>query len=177
MAALSCPPEFIYLREDLARLAGDRYKSRRWEVNRFLREGGKAPCLRPFQRTDEEKCAALFARWRTERKARHPDDYYGALLVYAESVHAYAYSAGEDAGLVGRILSWREGSSERIIGYTFGYPLNPETFCVMLEVTDPSFRGVSAYLFQASFCLGPGSGEVSVHQYDGRLLSPSPCLS
>ena len=47
-------------------------------------------------------------------------------------------------GLRGRVLS--VGSDP--VAYTFGVPLDEETFVVALEVTDPSCRGASAYVFR-----------------------------
>jgi len=38
-----------------------------------------------------------------------------------------------------------------VVAYTFGYPLNDDTFCVLFEVTDLSFKGLAAFIF-SRFC-------------------------
>ena len=47
-------------------------------------------------------------------------------------------------GLIGRVIC----VGEEMAAYTFGVPLNEETFVVALEVTDPQHRGGSAYIFR-----------------------------
>ena len=40
---------------------------------------------------------------------------------------------------------------DRIAGYTFGYPVNDDVFCDLLEVADPDVPGLAAFLFR-EFC-------------------------
>ena len=47
-------------------------------------------------------------------------------------------------GLIGRVLTVRGD----LAAYTFGVPLNEGTFVVALEVTDPTYRGASAFVFR-----------------------------
>jgi uncharacterized protein len=69
------------------------------------------------------------------------------MLQDAASVHRRALSDGEGLGLIGRVVEV-EGA---LAGYSFGYPLNRETFCIALEVADREKKGAAAYLFRA-FC-------------------------
>jgi hypothetical protein len=39
----------------------------------------------------------------------------------------------------------------RIRGFTFGYELNQDTFCILFEITDLSFKGLAQYIFR-QFC-------------------------
>lgn len=66
------------------------------------------------------------------------------LLEDTRSYHLRALREGEAMGLIGRVICVREN----MVAYTFGVPLNEETFVVALEVTDPSYRGGSAYIFR-----------------------------
>lgn len=42
----------------------------------------------------------------------------------------------------------------KIVAYTFGYFLNSEIFCDLLEVADKGFRGLATYIFK-QFCADP----------------------
>ena len=53
----------------------------------------------------------------------------------------------EQLGLVGRVV-FIDGVLK---GYTFGYPLNSESFCVLFEVTDLRIKGLAQFLFK-EFC-------------------------
>jgi len=66
------------------------------------------------------------------------------LLEDTRSYHLRALTEGEAMGLIGRVIC-AEGE---MVAYTFGVPLNEETFVVALEVTDPAYRGASTYIFR-----------------------------
>jgi hypothetical protein len=138
-------PEYLYARADLARLPGDRYKSPRWACNRFERES--RPTLHPYSSEDEEKCLELFERWEKNRMEKNRGEEYRIMLEDSRSVHRRALAEGDRIGLVGKVLK----ADGKIAGYTFGYPLPGDTFCVLLEATDLSRTGAAAYLFRA-FC-------------------------
>ena len=50
-------------------------------------------------------------------------------------------------GLTGRVVTV-EGY---IKAYSFGFPVDQDTFCVLLEITDLNVKGLSVYLFR-EFC-------------------------
>lgn len=136
-------PEYLYRRTDLAELKGDRYKSQRALCNRF--EKIFRPNDRPYTPADEAGARALFQKWSADRKAKHPDPIYHFMLQDAESVHQRALAEADSLGLTGRVVE----TAGAIAGYTFGFPLNPMTFCILLEVADPKMKGAAAYLFHA----------------------------
>ncbi|MBI3803932.1 MAG: DUF2156 domain-containing protein [Nitrospirae bacterium] len=138
-------PEYLCRRIALAELKGDRYKSQRAACNYFEKQF--QPVGRPYRAADEGACRDLFRRWAGDRAARHSDTVYRMMLQDAESVHSRALAEADALGLVGRVVA----VDEAIVGYTFGFPQNAETFCVFLEVTDPEKKGGSAYLFR-EFC-------------------------
>ncbi|HEY5599761.1 MAG TPA: phosphatidylglycerol lysyltransferase domain-containing protein [Candidatus Manganitrophaceae bacterium] len=143
-------PEYLYPREALADLKGDRYKSQRWSCNRF--EKRYRPIDRPYHPSDRDKARGLFQKWAKLRAARSSDPFYRGLLEDSAPLHARALAESESLGLTGRVV---EVSGE-IVGYTFGFPLNRETFCVVIEVADPTLPGAASFLFR-NFCraLGP----------------------
>ena len=49
-----------------------------------------------------------------------------------------------ELGLVGRIVE----IDDKIKGYSFGYKLNNDTFCVLFEVTDLEIKGLAQYIFR-----------------------------
>lgn len=138
-------PEYLYRRAALAELKGDKYKSQRAACNRFEKE--YHPADRPYTLMDEPAARRLFEGWSAGRAAAHSDPVYRFMLQDAASIHRRALSEGEGLGLIGRVV---EVNGE-IAGYTFGYPLNRETFCIALEVADREKKGAAAYLFRA-FC-------------------------
>ena len=138
--------EYLYRRKDLAGLSGNRYKSQRADYNYFVKHTGSLR-IDPFVSADREECLGLFDRWRAFREARRSDPYYRSLMSDAREAHRLAMRHHTSLGLLGRVL--RIG--RRICGYTFGFPKGPETFCVLLEITDPLHKGLAAYLFR-EFC-------------------------
>ena len=141
--------EYVYRRLDLADLKTGAYKSKRHDVNCFERQYPQAK-FRPFALSDEPQCGDLYRRWADERKSNHQDPVYLHMLEENEGVHARLIHNAQQLGLMGRIV---EVDGE-IAGYTFGYSLNEETFCVLLEVTDKTKQGSAAYIFN-QFCLDP----------------------
>ena len=49
--------------------------------------------------------------------------------------------------MAGKILKIKN----EIISYTFGAPVNIDTFCVFLEISNPSVKGASQFIFR-EFC-------------------------
>jgi hypothetical protein len=138
-------PEYLYRRSDLVRLPGDRYKSQRWACNRF--ERSHRPTLLPYTLAMEPACRDLLERWEGERRRADRGADYAAMLEESRSVHWRALAEAEAIGLTGRVLQ----TGERIVGYTFGYPLGKESFAVHLEISDLAVTGAAAYLFR-EFC-------------------------
>jgi len=137
-------PEYLYRRTALAELKGDRYKAQRAACNAFEKH---RPIERPYRSSDEAAARTLLQRWVQDRMARHPDSIYRQMLQDAESVHRHALSEGEALGLTGWVVEVSGG----LAGYTFGFPQDRETFCILLEVADLKWKGAAAFLFR-SFC-------------------------
>jgi len=161
--------EYLYDREALVRLAGDRYKSKRWACNRFVRDHCDDHVrLEPYRPSDLEDCLKLFGRWKTLHSARNgpaesPEE-DRMILEDAETAHRRAMEDFTALGLTGRVVR----VNGRIVGYTFGYPLRRDIFCVLLEVADLTVTGLSAYLFR-EFCREL-SGYATIHAMDDSGL-------
>jgi hypothetical protein len=161
--------EYLYDREALVRLAGDRYKAKRWACNHFVRDHRNDHVrLEPYRSSDLDDCLALFDRWKKQHAGHGPSfgnrDEDQMMLEDAASAHRRALEDFMALGLTGRVV--RLGG--RIVGYTFGYPLRPDIFCVLLEVADREITGLSAYLYR-EFCREM-SGYAIIHAMDDSGL-------
>ena len=138
--------EYLYETAALGRLSGNRYKSKRGAYNAFV---GRYPSatLTPYCLTDQDACFALYDTWRTERAAQCNDAVYCAMLDDSRSAHRTAIADAGELGLLGRVVR----INGEVSGYTFGYPLNGDTFCVLFEVTDLRTKGLAQFIYR-EFC-------------------------
>ncbi|WP_447974394.1 phosphatidylglycerol lysyltransferase domain-containing protein [Nitrospira sp. Kam-Ns4a] len=137
--------EYLYRARNLARLAGDRYKSQRAACNRFMRLYRYE--YEPYRPEDREACLALYRRWAEQQAARELPSMARQMLEDAALAHDEALFHAEALGLVGRVV--RVG--ETVAAYTFGYRRSPSVFCVLLEVADRNLPGLAQFLFR-EFC-------------------------
>ncbi len=137
-------PEYIYRRDDLADLRGDRYKAQRWGRNALERD---VPTIRAYAASDRDAAEGLYQRWIKGRASVSADPVYIRMLSDSESVHRLIFREWDSLGMTGIVVE----SFGQVIGYSFGFPQNPDTFCIVVEVTDLERTGVAPYLFSA-FC-------------------------
>lgn len=138
--------EYLYETVALAELRGDRYKQQRHAYNTFVAQYPTAT-LYPYCSDDQDECLALYDAWREARSQRYDDPLYNAMLDDSQSAHRIGISSAEALGLVGRVVR----IDGEIKGYTFGYPLNADTFCVLFEITDLSIKGLAQFIYR-EFC-------------------------
>lgn len=138
--------EYLYETAALAGLRGDRYKRQRHAYNGFL---AKYPSVKlcVYTPADQGECLALYDRWRETRSAKSDDPIYNAMLDDSRSAHRIGISHANALGLFGRVVY----INGEIRGYTFGYPLNAETFCVLFEIADLSINGLAQFIYR-EFC-------------------------
>ena len=132
--------EYIYRRQDIAGLRGSAYKSRRHGVNLAVKQH---PIFEQYEDWHYEGCTALYERWAAHRARCHDEDVQRAMLEDNRRVHALVIAHAGALGLIGRVVIV-EG---QVAAYTFGYPQNDHTFCVLFEVTDLSRPGLASYIF------------------------------
>ncbi|RKU11879.1 hypothetical protein C6502_07245 [Candidatus Poribacteria bacterium] len=138
--------EYLYETNALVQLKGDRYKSKRAAYNALIRNHPSAQ-LEPYQPAHLGDCLALYESWQQERGSRFHDDIYQAMLEDSRHSHCTGLMNCEELGLIGRVV-FIDGV---VKGYTFGYPLNTEIFCILFEVTDLGIKGLAQFLFR-EFC-------------------------
>ena len=138
--------EYLYETETLSTLSGNRYKSKRSAYNAFVARYPSAT-FSPYCSTDRDACFARYDAWQAERAAQCDDEVYCAMLDDSRSAHQIAITHADTLGLLGRVVR----INGEIRGYTFGYPLNPDTFCVLFEVTDLRTKGLAQFIYR-EFC-------------------------
>ena len=138
-------PDYLYRRDDLVGLHGDRYKSQRVDYNHCVKQF--RPTCRPFRDADADACVALYRQWRGAVKGDAVSDLARHMAADAESAHRHGIRHAAELGLVGRVAE----VNGRVAAYTFGYPLNAQTFCVLFEIADRQVKGLGAYIFR-EFC-------------------------
>lgn len=143
-----CKPkygEYLCKRQDLVELKGNRFKSQRAAYNYFVKhyrfEFGD------FSLKDKAKCLKLYKDWAKERKNKFKDPLYQKMLEDNLLCQKETLDNFKASGLIARIVKIKD----EIKGYTFGFKLNPDTFCVLFEVCDLSQRGISQFIFR-EFC-------------------------
>jgi hypothetical protein len=134
--------EYYYYRQDIAGLKGGDYKSRRHDINLLTRS--HRVLSRPFTPGDAASCREVFERWLDNRYKKNEDVVYRAMLEENRPVHRSLLAHAASLGLIVRVVEVDGG----VAGYTAGYALSKDTFCVLLEVTDPRVQGLPAYIFR-----------------------------
>jgi hypothetical protein len=137
-------PEYLYRREDLAALAGDRYKSQRWAVNAFRRAYDAAVESYSTER-HFEKCLELYQTWKTFKLEKAMmTDYERALIEDSTHAHRRALRDAEAAGLSG----WVVRLKDRIAAYSLGCPASKDGFAILFEAADPEVKGAAQFVFR-----------------------------
>lgn len=137
--------EYCYHREDISGLKGGAYKAKRSSYNHFIKHYRHGYV--PYSDGMLQECLALYEDWARQRKEAHSDDIYRHMLDENRIVHASVLRYARELGLIGRVVK----VDGKIKAYTFGYALNPETFCVLFEVADLNVKGLSTFIFR-EFC-------------------------
>lgn len=139
-------PEYVYRKEDLTALKGHAYKSQRHDCNSFIAHQD-SHSFEPYSDADLDSCMDLFERWAHNRAKISRDDVYLSMLQENRLVHARLLKFWQPLGLVARVLK----AGSKIIGYTFGFAVDENTFCIYAEIADCKIPGAAAYMFK-SFC-------------------------
>ena len=170
-------PEYVYRREDLAELRGNRFEKKRQPCNRFERE--RAWRFRPFEPEDLPAAVALYRRWLRGKEAATTEGHgeprrtdveesssesvlrgspRPSMVDPAEFSQAQAEASfwsvyrglrdRDRIGLAARVLE----ADGRMAGFTTGCALHDgETFHVLHEVSDLSIQGAAQVMFR-EFC-------------------------
>ncbi len=141
------------MRSGLAKLRGNKFKSQRASCNYFIKhQNFKARLLRV---TDQADCLNLFNSWLNERKGKRRDEIYCGMLDDNRQAIAKALLNYKQLGFAGIVVM----INQQIKGFTFGYKLSNDTFCVLYEITDLAIKGLAQFIFR-KFC-----EELKIYKY------------
>ncbi|MDD5059743.1 MAG: phosphatidylglycerol lysyltransferase domain-containing protein [Candidatus Omnitrophica bacterium] len=135
-------PDYLCLREELAGLKGNKFKSQRCSYNYFIKHYSYS--WRSLRQSDTPGLLSLFNRWIDQRKAFYNDDVYCGMLEDNRRMIkdiSGDYKKLKFEGIVVLV-------DKKIKGFTFGYKLNRQTFCILYEVTDLSVKGLAQFIFR-----------------------------
>lgn len=127
--------DYLYLRTDLATLAGKKLQAKRNHVNKFKRTYNYE--YRPITPGHIQECLELEAEW---CKANNCDQREGT--GNERQALVYALQHFEELGLTGGILY----VEEHIAAFTFGMPINRDTFGIHVEKADTRIDGAYAMI-------------------------------
>lgn len=138
--------EYCYYRKDLVNLTGNSYKSKRSSYNHFVKNY-RFQYL-PYEDSMRGECAVLYKDWAESRRPVYAENRVALQMLEENAgVHQLALRHYKELGLTGRVVT----IDGKIMAYTFGYPLNAQTFCVLFEIADLSFNGLGVFVFR-EFC-------------------------
>ena len=137
--------EYVYRREDIAHLKGNALKSKRSSYNYFIKNYSHE--FLSYEDAMQKECEMLFEEWASERAQIHTDPIYRQMLEENTTVHRVTLKCCKELGLIGRVVQ----VDGKIRAYSFGVPLNTETFCILFEVVDLKTKGLSVFIFR-EFC-------------------------
>ena len=133
--------EYVYRREEIAALNGNKFKSKRSSYNHFVKHY-RFEYL-PFSFEMREECEALYASWAQDKKNKNTDPIYRQMLEDNRGVHRLALRYHQELGLIGRVVK----VDGKIKAYSFGYVLKEDVFCVLFEIADTDVKGLPVFIF------------------------------
>ncbi|MFH1202457.1 MAG: phosphatidylglycerol lysyltransferase domain-containing protein [Candidatus Omnitrophota bacterium] len=142
---ISKDSEYLCKRSELTGLPGKRFKSKRALVNYFLKNYRFS--FEDFRPGFKDECLRLYKRWKKERLSKYKDPVYKAMIEDNLYTHTTAMDYFSKLGLEGKVIK----IDGKIYGYTLGYALNKEIFCILFEITDLKIKGISQFIFR-EFC-------------------------
>ena len=133
--------DYVYASEDLIRLAGRKYHSKKNHLNSFRKNYAEAE-YQPITPEIVTQCKLNINGWYKQRAQDLPDDPFIALEREAiiEVLNNF-----EDFGLKGGAIF----VGGRVVAFTFGEQLNTDTAVIHVEKADPEVRGAYPAINQA----------------------------
>ena len=138
-------PEYLCKRKEIADLKGNKFKHKRAERNYFLKHYNFQHLdLKP---KDKIGCLELCAQWAKKRKALNLDPVYQGMLMDSQKCLQALLKDYRKLDCAGRVVK----ISSKIKGFTLGFKLSNDTFCILYEITDLSVKGLAQFIF-SEFC-------------------------
>ena len=139
------PGDYLCKRSSLAQLRGNAFKSKRATCNYFMKHYKFA--YMDFSLEYRDSCLKLYDLWSKEREGQKHDLIYRGMLGDSRTSLLELLKYYRDLCVSGKIILVKD----RLKGFSFGFRLNRDTFCILFEVTDLSIKGLSQFIFR-EFC-------------------------
>ncbi|MDH6344194.1 hypothetical protein M2480_003109 [Parabacteroides sp. PFB2-12] len=130
--------DYIYLREDLVNLTGKKYQAKRNHINRFKKEYRYE--YMPITPELVPECLTLEKKWYKANRTEEDEEE----LSYERRSITYALNHFNELELTGGAIC----HNHQIIAFSFGRPINHNTFGVHIEKADTQYEGVYAVINQ-----------------------------
>lgn len=137
--------DYICQRESLAGLKGNAFKSKRADYNYFLKNYKFDFC--DFLGKDKAECLKLYDRWAAQRRETNKSDIYRFMLEDSKKSLLVLLENYGDLNCCGKIVK----VDGVIKGFSFGFKLSKDTFCILYEITDLTIKGLAQFIFR-EFC-------------------------
>ncbi|MFA5276419.1 MAG: phosphatidylglycerol lysyltransferase domain-containing protein [Candidatus Omnitrophota bacterium] len=133
--------DYVCLQNELVSLKGNRFKSQRASRNYFIKHNDFS--CKEISQPDLKDCLDLYIYWMAERAKENNDSFYTGMMRDSFKTLKVAidnYFKLDFQGIAVRI-------GKELKGFTFGFKLNKETFCILYEITDLSVKGLAQFIF------------------------------
>lgn len=130
--------DYIYLREDLATLKGKKFQAKRNHVNKFKKQ--YAYEYEPLTAELVPECLEFEVKW---YKANRTDDDQEELTDERKSM-IFALNHFKELNLLGGAIR----IDHKLVAFTFGSPINQDTFGVHVEKADTDYDGAYSIINQ-----------------------------
>ena len=134
--------EYVCLREDLAALKGDNFKSKRAGYNHFVKH--YHPEVLEYNKNMYKECLGLYQLWADTRKCEARGVLYQQMLEDSRISFQAALRYYHALSLSGYVVKVKG----KIKACSLGYPLNKEVFCILFEVCDLRLKGIAQCIFR-----------------------------
>ncbi|MBP5677859.1 MAG: DUF2156 domain-containing protein [Bacteroidales bacterium] len=126
--------DYLYLREELVRLAGKHLKSKRNHCNRFVEEHPDYE-YRPLTPDLFGDCLALVEHW--SEVSEHENPSYGDSLSAEKRVLLRFFANWQKLDMLGGAIF----ANGRMVAFTLGAPVTTDTFDICVEKADRNING------------------------------------
>lgn len=122
--------DYLYLRSDLAELKGKEFQPKRNHVNKFRKQYDYS--YLPLTENIVRDCINLYDKWCEDRRCSGDEG-----LMQERQALTFSLNHLQELGVVGGSL-WVSGT---MVAFTFGVPVNYDTFCVHAEKALGRYEG------------------------------------
>ena len=133
--------DYVCLQSELAALKGNKFKSQRASFNYFTKHDN-FKCDK-ISAPDLKDCLKLYTFWMKERVKDNSDHIYSGMMLDSFKTLKIALQDYLELGFQGIAVR----IDNELKGFTFGFELNKETFCILYEITDLAIKGLAQFIF------------------------------